>query len=94
MEQGEIISLRASWSSLGVASGKFVRIGYAYGRVETSTPFSSRFTFSISNKYFHTMCNTLDAMIECLCLWLSFAVFKQLLEILFCFCKLLYLHGL
>jgi hypothetical protein len=94
MEQGERISLRESWSSSGVASGKSVRSGCAYGWVETCTPFNSRFTFSSSDKYFHTLCNTLDAMIECLCLWLSLAVFEQLLEMLICFCKLLYLCGL
>jgi hypothetical protein len=82
MEQGEIISRRASWSSSRVANGKSDRSGYAYGWVETNTPFSSRFTFSSSDKYFHTLCNILDVMIECLCLWLSLAVFEQLLEML------------
>jgi hypothetical protein len=53
---------------------------------------ASRFLFS--DKYFHTLCNTMDVMIECLCLWLSFTVFEQLLEMLILFCKLLYLHGL
>jgi hypothetical protein len=56
VEQGEIISLRASWSILGVASGKSIKSGCAYGWEETCTPFSSRFTFSISDKYYHTMC--------------------------------------
>jgi hypothetical protein len=56
MEQGERISLRASWSSSGVANDKSVRSGCAYGMEETCTPFNSRFTFSISYKYYHTMC--------------------------------------
>jgi hypothetical protein len=43
IEQEERVSLRASWSSSGVANGKSVRSGCAYGWVETSTPFSSRF---------------------------------------------------
>jgi hypothetical protein len=30
----------------------------------------------------------MDVMIECLCLWLSFTVFEQLLERLICFCKM------
>jgi hypothetical protein len=50
--------------------------------------------FSSSNKYFHTLCNTMDAMIESLFLWLSFIVFEQLLEMLIFFYKLLYLPGL
>jgi hypothetical protein len=82
VEKGEIIFLIESWSSLGVANSKSNRSGYAYGWVETGTPFSSRFTFSSSDKYFHTLCNILDAMIEGMCLRLSLAVFEQLLEIL------------
>jgi len=93
VEQGERISLKA-WSSSGVANGKSVRSGCAYGWEETCTPFSSHFTFSSYDKYFYTLCNTLDVMIECLCLCLSFAVFEKLLEMLICFCKLLYLNGL
>jgi hypothetical protein len=46
--------------------------------------------FPVSDKYFHTLCNTMDVMIECMCLWLSFTVFEQLLEILICFCKLIF----
>ena len=96
MEHGEIISLKDSWSRSrsGVANGKSVRSGCAYGWEETSTAFNSHFTFSSFDKYFHTLCNILDAMIECLCLWLSLVVFEQLLEMLIFFCKLLYLHGL
>jgi hypothetical protein len=94
MEQGERISLRASCPSLGVANCKSIRSGCAYGWVEEGTPFNNRFTFSSSDKYFHTLCNTLDVIIECLCLWLSVAVFEQLLEMLIYFCKLLYLLGL
>jgi hypothetical protein len=82
VEQGEIISLRASWSSSGVASGKSDRSGCAYGWVEIGTPFNRHFTSSSFDKYFHTLCNILDVMIECLCLWLSLAVFEELLEIL------------
>ena len=77
-----------------MANGKSVKSGCAYGWVETNTPFNNRFTFSSSDKYFHTMCNTLGAMIECLCLWLRFTVFEQLLEMHIFLCKLLYLHGL
>ena len=77
-----------------MASGKSIMSGCAYGWVETSTPFSSLFTFSSSDKYFHTLCNTLDVMIECLCLWLIFVVFEQLLEMIIFFRKLLYLHGI
>jgi hypothetical protein len=80
VEKGKRISLRASWSSSGVASSKFGKSGCAYGWVEIGTPFSSRFTFSNSDKYFHT--HILDMMIECMCLWLILAVFEQLLEIL------------
>jgi hypothetical protein len=76
VEQGEIISLRESWSISKVASGKSVRSGCAYGWVKTCTPFNSCFTFSNSDKYLHILCNTLDAMIEYLCLWLSIAVFE------------------
>jgi hypothetical protein len=36
----------------------------------------------------------MDAMIECLCLWLSLAVFEKLLEMIIFFCKILYLNGL
>jgi hypothetical protein len=82
MEKGKIISLRASWSSSGVAMIKYGSIGCNYGWVETNTPFSSRFTFYNSDKYFHTLCNILDAMIGCLCLWLSLVVFEKLLEML------------
>jgi hypothetical protein len=92
MEKGERISLKASCSSLAVASGKSIMSGCAYGWVETGTPFRSRFMFSKYDKYFHTLCNTVDAMIECMCLWLSFTVFEQLLQILNCFCKLLYIY--
>jgi hypothetical protein len=56
VEQGEIISLRASWSSSGVVSGKSVKSGCAYGWEETCTPFSSHFTFSLSDNYYHTIC--------------------------------------
>ena len=94
VEQGERISLRESWSSLGVANGKSIKSSCTYGWVETNTPFSSCFMFYSSDKYFHTMCNALGAMIECLCLWLSFTMFEQLLEMHILLCKLLYLHGL
>jgi hypothetical protein len=94
MKQGETISLRESWSSSGVASVKSIRSCYAYGWVEKYTPFSNLSTFSSSDKYFHTMCDTLDVIIECMCLWLSFTVFEQLIEMLIFFCKLLYLQGL
>ena len=38
--------------------------------------------FPISYKYVHTLCNEMDVMVECLCLWLSFTVFEKFLEIL------------
>jgi hypothetical protein len=94
VEQGERISLKALWYSLGVASGESIGSGCAHGWKETNTPFSGRFNFSSSDKYFHTLCNTLDAMIEYLCLCLSLAVFEHLIEMLIFFYKLLYLHGL
>jgi hypothetical protein len=77
-----------------VANGKSVKSGCAYGWVETGTPFNSHFTFSRFDKYFHTLCNTLDVMIECMCLWLSIELFEKLLEMLIFLCKLLYLLGL
>lgn len=67
MEQGERISLRESWSSSGVDSGKSDRSDCAYGWEEKYTPFSSRFMFSISYKYYHTLCVcvcVLDAMMN------------------------------
>jgi hypothetical protein len=36
----------------------------------------------------------LDAMMECLCLWLSISVFEQLLEMLIFLSKLFYLYDL
>jgi hypothetical protein len=69
VEQRERISLKASWSSSGVANGKSDRSGCAYGWEKTGTPFSSRFTFSISDKYYHTLCiYILDAMMN-LCVY-------------------------
>jgi hypothetical protein len=59
-----------------------------------STPFNSCFTFSSSDKYFHTWCIILDVMMKCLCLLFSLSVFDQLLEMLFDSCKLLYLCDL
>jgi hypothetical protein len=46
VEKEERDSLRAPWSSSGVANDKSVTSGCAYGWVETGTPFSSRFTNS------------------------------------------------
>jgi len=68
VEHRERISLRASWSSLGVAIDKYVRSDCAYGWEETSTPFNNCFPFSSSDKYFHTMYIILDIKMKCLCL--------------------------
>ena len=56
--------------------------GCAYGWVETSTLLSSSFTIWVSNKYFHTLYNGMEMMVECLCLWLTFTVFDKSLEML------------
>jgi hypothetical protein len=32
--------------------------------------------FLVSDKYLNTLCNEMDVMVECLCLWLSFTVFE------------------
>jgi hypothetical protein len=94
VEKREIISLRESWSSSRVVSGKYVKSGCAYGWEEIGNPFSSRFTFSISNKYYHTLCIYIGCEDECLCLWLSSLVFEQSLEMFLCFYNLLYLYDL
>jgi hypothetical protein len=65
VEQRERISLRASWSSSGVASGKFGRSGCACGWEETGTPSSSYFTFFGYDKYFHTLVSTKKSPLDC-----------------------------
>jgi hypothetical protein len=94
VEQRERISLRASWSSSGVANGKSNMSGCAYGWEETSTPLSSCFTFSSSHKYFHTLCIILNVMMKYMSLLFSILVSKQLLENLFDFYTLLYLYNI
>jgi hypothetical protein len=94
VEKREKISLRASWSNSGVASGKSSRSGYVYGWEETSTPFSSCFTFSSYYKFFHTLCTILNVMMKYLSLQFNISVSEQLLEKLCDFCKLLYLYDL
>jgi hypothetical protein len=50
--------------------------------------------FPFYDKYLHTLCNEMEVMVECMCLWSSFIVFEQLLEMIICFYKLIYLHGI
>jgi hypothetical protein len=56
VEQGERISRREPWSSLGVSSGKSIRSGCVYDWDETRTPFNSHFTSSIFDNVYHTLC--------------------------------------
>jgi hypothetical protein len=58
------------------------RSGCAYGWVETCNPSAVASQFLVFDKYFHTLCTRMEAMVECLCLWLNFTVFDKSLEML------------